>query len=468
MTVVTRFAPSPTGFLHIGGARTALFNWLYARHNGGKFLLRIEDTDRERSTPEATQAILDGLRWLELDWDGDVVYQSTRVERHAETARRLLAEGKAYYCYCTPEELAAMREEARRQGKPPRYNGYWRDRDPAEAPKDVPPVIRLKAPTEGETVIHDLIQGEVRVANDQLDDMVLLRADGTPTYMLSVVVDDHDMEITHVIRGDDHLTNAFRQMQLYRALGWSPPHFAHVPLIHGPDGTKLSKRHGALGVDAYRDMGFLPAALRNYLLRLGWGHGDAEIISTAQAIEWFDLKGVGRSAARFDMAKLENLNGHYMRETADDELVARVMPFVEKRLGRPVDAVGRDRLLRGMAGLKTRAKTLVELADNALFYLRSAPLPMTDKAQALLTPEARSMLKALRGLFAEAPDWTQASLEEIVRRYAEAQFPPLKLGAVAQPLRAALTGSTASPGIFEVLEILGRDETLNRLDSVTK
>ncbi|HVO14529.1 MAG TPA: glutamate--tRNA ligase [Alphaproteobacteria bacterium] len=466
MTVVTRFAPSPTGFLHIGGARTALFNWLYAKHTGGKFLLRIEDTDRERSTPEATQAIIDGLTWLELDWDGDVVYQSKNIERHAEAARRLLAEGKAYYCYCTPEQLAAMREEARRQGKPPRYNGYWRDRDPAEAPKGVPPVIRLKAPTEGETVIQDLIQGEVRVGNDQLDDMILLRANGTPTYMLSVVVDDHDMAITHVIRGDDHLTNAFRQTQLFRALGWKTPYFAHVPLIHGSDGAKLSKRHGALGVDAYRDMGFLPAALRNYLLRLGWGHGDAEIISTEQAIAWFDLPAVGRAAARFDMAKLENLNGHYIRETADDALLARLLPFVEKRLGHAVDAAGRARLVRAMAGLKARAKTLVELADNALFYLRAAPLPMTDKAQALLTPEARAMLRTMRQRLAAAPAWTQADLEEIVRLFAEASTPPLKLGMVAQPLRAALTGSTMSPGIFEVLEILGSDEALRRLDAV--
>ena len=466
MTVVTRFAPSPTGFLHIGGARTALFNWLYAKHTGGRFLLRIEDTDRERSTPEATQAIIDGLTWLELDWDGDIVYQSQRIERHAEAARRLLAEGKAYLCYCTTEELAAMREEARRQGKPPRYNGYWRDRDAAEAPKGVPPVIRLKAPTEGETVIQDLIQGEVRVGNEQLDDMVLLRANGTPTYMLSVVVDDHDMDITHVIRGDDHLTNAFRQTQLFRALGWPTPHFAHVPLIHGADGAKLSKRHGALGVDAYRDMGFLPAALRNYLLRLGWGHGDAEIISTEQAIEWFDLPAVGRAAARFDMAKLENLNGHYIRETPDDALLARLQPFVEKRLSHAVDAAGRARLLRGMSGLKARAKTLVELADNALFYLRTVPLPMTEKAQALLTPEARGMLRVLRDRFAGAPAWTQAGLEEIVRNCAENQVPPVKLGAVAQPLRAALTGSTMSPGIFEVLEILGSEEALRRLDAV--
>jgi glutamyl-tRNA synthetase len=467
MTVVTRFAPSPTGFLHIGGARTALFNWLYAKHTGGKFLLRVEDTDRARSTPEETAAILDGLKWLELDWDGDVVYQFQRAERHAAAARQLLAEGKAYHCYCTPEELQAMRETARREGKAPRYNGYWRDRDPAEAPKGVPPVIRLKAPTEGETVIKDLIQGEVRVANDQLDDMVLLRGNGTPTYMLSVVVDDHDMAITHIIRGDDHLTNAFRQTQLFLALGWSAPHFAHLPLIHGADGAKLSKRHGALGVDAYRDMGLLPAALRNYLLRLGWGHGDAEIISTDQAIEWFDLDAVGRAAARFDMAKLENLNGHYIRETADDALIGYVMPFVEKQLGGAVDATRRTRLSRGMAGLKARAKTLVELADNAMFYLRAAPLPMSDKAKALLTPDAKAMLRVLREQFGAAPEWTQAALEDIVRRFAEAQTPPVKLGAVAQPLRAALTGSTMSPGIFEILEILGPEEALRRLEFAT-
>ncbi|MGE5146997.1 MAG: glutamate--tRNA ligase [Candidatus Eiseniibacteriota bacterium] len=466
MTVVTRFAPSPTGFLHIGGARTALFNWLYAKHMGGKFLLRIEDTDRERSTPEATAAILDGLSWLELDWDGDVVYQFQRAARHAEAARRLLAEGKAYHCYCTPDELAAMREEARRLGRPPRYNGYWRDRDPAEAPKGVPPVIRMKAPTEGETVIHDLIQGEVRVGNDQLDDMILLRANGTPTYMLSVVVDDHDMGITHVIRGDDHLTNAFRQTQLFLALGWDAPKFAHLPLIHGADGAKLSKRHGALGVDAYRDMGFLPAALRNYLLRLGWGHGDAEIISTEQAVEWFDLDAVGRAAARFDMVKLENLNGHYIRETDDATLLRHLMPFVEARLGGPVDTQGRERLTRGMAGLKARAKTLVELAENALFYLRPLPLPMTDKAKALLTPEAKAMLRALSERLNSASAWTQPALEELVRQYAESQTPPLKLGMVAQPLRAALTGSTMSPGIFEVLEILGLEEAKRRLDLV--
>jgi glutamyl-tRNA synthetase len=359
-----------------------------------------------------------------------------------------------------------MREEARAAGKPPRYNGYWRDRDPAEAPEGVPPVIRLKAPVDGETVIHDLIQGEVRVGNEQLDDMILLRANGTPTYMLSVVVDDHDMGITHVIRGDDHLTNAFRQTQLFRALGWTPPYFAHVPLIHGADGAKLSKRHGALGVDAYRDMGFLPAALRNYLLRLGWGHGDAEIIGTAQAVEWFDLDAVGRAASRFDMAKLENLNGHYIREAADGALLAAALPFVEQRLGGPVDALGRTRLERGMAGLKARAKTLIELAENALFYVRATPLPMTDKALALLTPDARAMLRLLGDRFRATPEWTQAALEETVRAFAESRTPPLKLGAVAQPLRAATTGSTMSPGIFEVLEILGRDETLRRLDAV--
>src|SRR5690349_956381 len=344
MSVVVRFAPSPTGFLHIGGARTALFNWLFARHNGGTYKLRIEDTDRARSTPEAVAAILDGLSWLGLDWDGEVVYQSQRLDRHAEIARQLLAEGKAYRCYCTPEELEAMREKARAEGRPVRYDGTWRDRDPSEAPPGVKPAIRLKAPQEGETVIRDHVQGEVRVANAQLDDLIILRADGTPTYNLSVVVDDHDMGITHVIRGDDHLTNAFRQTQIYRALDWAVPEFAHVPLIHGPDGAKLSKRHGALGVDAYRDMGYLPEALRNYLLRLGWSHGDDEIIATRQAIEWFDLAAVGRAPARFDFAKLDNLNGHYIREAADERLVALVVPRLEQRLGLALGEAQRARL----------------------------------------------------------------------------------------------------------------------------
>src|SRR5581483_5736706 len=363
------FAPSPTGFLHIGGARTALFNWLFAKHHGGKFRLRIEDTDRARSTREAVDAIIDGMRWLELDWDGEIVFQAERATRHAEIARQLLASGNAYYCYCTPTELEAMREKARAEGRSVRYDGTWRDRDPKTAPPGVPPVIRLKAPQTGETVIEDRVQGRVTVANEQLDDLIILRADGTPTYNLSVVVDDHDMEISHVIRGDDHLTNAFRQTQIYRALDWPVPEFAHVPLIHGPDGTKLSKRHGALGVEAYREMGYLPETLRNYLLRLGWSHGDDEIISTEQAIAWFDIDGVGRAAARFDFAKLDSLNGHYIRSTSDERLVELVAPRIEHLLGRSLDGAARARLQAGMAGLKPRAKTLVQLAQSARFYV---------------------------------------------------------------------------------------------------
>jgi glutamyl-tRNA synthetase len=464
MTVVTRFAPSPTGFLHIGGARTALFNWLFARHHGGRYLLRIEDTDRARSTKEAIDAILDGLAWLGLDHDGEVVYQSRNAARHAQVAQELLNQNRAYYCYCTPEELAHMRERAKAEGRPIRYDGRWRDRDPREAPKGVPPVIRLKAPQTGETVIHDRIQGEVRVANEQLDDMVLLRADGTPTYMLSVVVDDHDMEITHVIRGDDHLTNAFRQTQIYEALGWGVPQFAHVPLIHGPDGAKLSKRHGALGVDAYRDMGYLPAALRNYLLRLGWSHGDDEIISTEQAVAWFDLDAVGRSPARFDFAKLNSLNAHYMRETGDEDLVSLVLPFIERKLAHTIAAPGRERLRAGMAGLKQRASTLAELAENALFYVRERPIPIDPSAASLLDAEARGRLLRLRPVLARVSPWSEAELEEAVRSFTAEEG--VQLGKVAQPLRAAMAGAKVSPGIFEVMAVLGRDEVLGRLDDL--
>jgi glutamyl-tRNA synthetase len=460
-SIVTRFAPSPTGFLHIGGARTALFNWLYARHHGGRFRLRIEDTDRKRSTPEAIQAILVGLEWLGLDWDGEVVYQSERAGRHAESARALLADGKAYHCYCTPEELAEMRAEARAQGRAKLYDGRWRDRDPAEAPSGAQPVVRLKAPQDGETVIDDLVQGPVTVANAQLDDMVLLRADGTPTYMLSVVVDDHDMEVSHVIRGDDHLTNAFRQSQLYQALGWTPPAFAHIPLIHGADGAKLSKRHGALGVEAYRDLGYLPEALRNYLLRLGWSHGDDEIISTEQAIDWFDLDAVGRGAARFDFAKLESVNGHYLRKAEDARLLDLIRPRLEARSGQRLDGAARDRLARGMAGLKARAKTLEELAENAAFYVAERPLPLTPKAAKLLADEAPDVLGRLLERLQDQADWSEAALEARVRDFAEAEG--LKLGQVAQPLRAALTGSGASPGIFEVMTVLGRAESLARI-----
>jgi glutamyl-tRNA synthetase len=465
MTVVTRFAPSPTGFLHIGGARTALFNWLFARHHGGKYLLRIEDTDRARSTQTAIDAILDGLSWLGLDWDGEVTYQFARSQRHAEVARRMLAEGKAYHCYASPQELEAMREAQRRAGVPVRYDGRWRDRDPKDAPPGVAPVIRLRAPHSGQTVIQDAVQGEVKVENAVLDDMVLLRADGTPTYMLAVVVDDHDMGVTHVIRGDDHLNNAFRQLQIIRAMDWPQPVYAHIPLIHGPDGAKLSKRHGALGVDAYRDMGFLPAALRNYLLRLGWGHGDAEIISTEQAIQWFDLAGVGRSPSRFDTAKLTNLNAHYLREMADDELAALVLPRIEKTLGDAIDSVALARVRRGMASVKQRSRTLVELADNLAFYGRHGAPPMADdKARAQLTPQAKAWLpKLAEALEAQADDWSEQHIEQTVRRFADAEG--VKLGQVAQPLRVALTGSTGSPGIFEVLAILGPTETRARLQA---
>jgi glutamyl-tRNA synthetase len=460
MSVVVRFAPSPTGFLHIGGARTALFNWLFARHHGGKFLLRIEDTDRARSTSEAVSAIIDGLDWLGLGWDGEIVHQFERAPRHAEIARQLLAAGRAYYCYCTPAELEAMRERARAEKRSVRYDGTWRDRDPSEAPAGVAPAIRLKAPQAGSTTIRDHVQGEVTVANAELDDLIILRADGTPTYNFSVVVDDHDMGITHVIRGDDHLNNAFRQKQIYGALGWAVPEFAHVPLIHGPDGAKLSKRHGALGVDAYRELGYLPEAMRNYLLRLGWSHGDDEIISTEQAIEWFDIDAVGRAPARFDFAKLDNLNGHYIRAAEDDRLVALIAPRLEQVFGRPLTESEIGRLREAMPELKMRPKTLVELAANASFLVAPRPIRPDDKAAKLLTADARRLLTDLLGQLRPFK-WQPDRLEEEVRSFADQKG--LKLGSVAQPLRAALTGSVASPGIFVVMKILGREESLGRI-----
>ncbi len=466
MKVVTRFAPSPTGFLHIGGARTALFNWLFAKHHGGVFLLRIEDTDRARSSDEAVKAIYEGLKWLGLDWDGEAVSQFSRKSSHAEAAGRLLGEGKAYRCYCSPDELAEMRDRARKEGRSMRYDGRWRDRDPAEAPPGVDPVIRLKAPLKGETSIADLVQGEVRTANQQLDDMILMRADGTPTYMLAVVVDDHEMGVSHVIRGDDHLTNAFRQTRIYAALGWQPPRFAHIPLIHGPDGAKLSKRHGALGVEAYREMGLLPQAMVNYLLRLGWGHGDDEIISIEQAVGWFDLDGVGRSPARFDMDKLTSLNGHYMRQASDDELKDLITPILRERLGGGISDEAAERLSKGMAGLKERAKTITELAGNAEFYVAKRPLEMNEKAMKLLDPESLERLRLFRDIIEETDGWNVDAVENAARAAASAQG--VKLGKVAQPLRAALTGSNVSPGIFEVMEVLGRDETLARIDDVIK
>ncbi|PJK29561.1 glutamate--tRNA ligase [Minwuia thermotolerans] len=458
--VVTRFAPSPTGFLHIGGARTALFNWLYARHHGGRFLLRIEDTDRKRSTDTAIEAIFDGLNWLGLEADEEPVFQFARQQRHAEIVEQLLDRGEAYRCYASPEELQAMRDTQRAAGQPVRYDGRWRDRDPADAPKDVLPAIRLKAPRTGETIIEDLVQGQVSFQNEQLDDMVLLRADGTPTYMLSVVVDDHDMDITHIIRGDDHLVNAARQSLIFRALGWRPPKFAHIPLIHGPDGAKLSKRHGALGVDAYRDMGFLPEAMRNYLVRLGWAHGDDEIFSTEQAIEWFDLDHVGRSAARFDFQKLEHLNGHYLRQADDGRLVGLVCEMLARK-GQDVDADGRARLLAIMPSLKERARTVAELAESAGFLFAERPIATNEKAARLLSGEAPEILAGVRDSLAALEDWNAAAAEAAVRDYAETN--ELKLGKVAQPLRAALTGSNVSPGIFDVLVALGREESLARI-----
>jgi glutamyl-tRNA synthetase len=454
--VVTRFAPSPTGFLHIGGARTALFNWLFARHHGGKFLLRIEDTDKARSTKEAIDAILDGMRWLGLDCDGHEYYQSQFWARHAEIAHKMLDRGHAYRCYMTQEELAAEREKAQAERRPFRIHSPWRDR--SDGPPDKPFVIRLKAPQEGETVIDDKVQGRVAVQNAELDDFVLLRSDGTPTYMLAVVVDDHDMGVTHVIRGDDHLNNAFRQLAILRAMGWPEPVYAHVPLIHGADGAKLSKRHGALGVDSYRDeLGFLPEAVSNYLLRLGWGHGDDEIISREQAVEWFDLDHVGKSPSRFDFKKLENLNGHYIREADDGRLAQLVAP----RLG-ALSADQRELLERAMPELKARAQTLNELAQGARFLFEKRPLELDSGAEALLTPEARALLKAAHGALATLDGWDHDRIEQCIRGVAETN--EVKLGKLAQPLRAALTGRTTSPGIFDVLALLGQGESLKRLE----
>jgi glutamyl-tRNA synthetase len=459
--VVTRFAPSPTGFLHIGGARTALFNYLFARHHGGEFRLRIEDTDRARSTEPAIAAILDGLTWLDFDWDDEIVYQFARAERHAEVARQLLATGHAYRCYATPEELAALREAQRAARQPMRYDGRWRDR--TDWPNDAPYVIRLKAPQTGEVTINDLVQGPVTVANAELDDMILLRSDGTPTYMLAVVVDDFDMGVTHVIRGDDHLNNAFRQLALIRAMNWPEPAYAHIPLIHGADGAKLSKRHGALGVDAYRDeLGLLPEAVENYLLRLGWGHGDDEIISRAQAIEWFDLSGVGRSPSRFDMKKLESVNGHYLRVADDARLVGLIAPSMGAALGRELTETDRNILQCSMPELKKRAANLNDLATGALFYLRTRPIPMDDGATKLLASAPPGVLAAARALLATTEPWVATALEEAARALADQSA--LKLGQVAQPLRAAITGSAQSPGLFDVMVALGRDETLGRID----
>jgi len=467
--VVTRFAPSPTGFLHIGGGRTALFNWLYARARQGKMLLRIEDTDRERSTAPAIAAIIEGLQWLGITWDGEIVFQFSRAARHREIAEQLLAAGKAYRCYASPEELTQMREKARAEGRTRLYDGRWRDRDASEAPPGVKPTIRLKAPLTGETVVEDQVQGRVTWQNENLDDFVLLRSDGTPTYMLAVVVDDHDMGVTHIIRGDDHLNNAARQTQIYQALGWDVPVMAHIPLIHGPDGSKLSKRHGALGVDAYRALGYLPVAMRNYLVRLGWAHGDQEIFSTEEMIKAFDLPAIGRSPARFDFAKLESLNGHYMRAMPDAELVAeleKLLPLIAGGgdLASKMTPALRAKLIAAMPGIKERAKTLVELFEGTRFIWASRPLTLDEAAKVVLTAEAKTVLATVAPRLQDVTDWNAANTEAVLR--AQAETAGIKLGAIAQPLRAALTGRTTSPPIFDVLAVLGKEETLGRLHDI--
>lgn len=466
--VVTRFAPSPTGYLHIGGARTALFNWAFSKKHGGKMLLRIEDTDRERSTDAATAAILDGLSWLGLTWDDEPISQFARADRHAEVAHELLEKGLAYRCYCTPEELSAMRDKARSEGRPPRYEGIWRDRDPSEAPAGVKPVIRIKAPQSGDIVVHDRVQGEVVFKAENLDDFIILRSDGTPTYMHAVVVDDHDMGVTHIIRGDDHLTNAARQIVIYQAMGWDVPEMAHIPLIHGPDGAKLSKRHGAMGVEAYRQMGYLPEALRNYLARLGWAHGDEEIFSTEQMVEWFSLEALNKGASRFDFAKLDNLNGHYIR-AAEPERLYEIMVNTASEIGRNADYAGlvnnRETSLSAIPELQPRAKTVLELLDLSQFIYAQRPLQIEQKAADLLTPEALQHLAALHSRFEALEEWSVAAIDADVRAYAESVG--AKLGKIAQPLRAALTGRTVSPGIFEVMVLIGKDESLGRLVDVT-
>jgi glutamyl-tRNA synthetase len=466
-TIITRFAPSPTGYLHIGGARTALFNWLYAKRMGGKMLLRIEDTDRERSIPSAVTAILDGLTWLGLDWDGEAISQYERAPRHRAVAEELVARGQAYYCYCSAAELDAMREKAKADGKPPRYDGRWRDRAASEAPEGITPVIRIKAPRDGETVVTDAVQGEVRFPNKDLDDFIILRSDGNPTYMHAVVVDDHDMGVTHIIRGDDHLTNAARQTIIYRAMDWDVPSMSHIPLIHGADGAKLSKRHGALGIEAYREMGYLPAALLNYLARLGWSHGDDEIMSMADMISWFDIKDVNKGAARFDFDKLGSINGHYIRHTENAALTETLvnslqyLPNGKAILDRLTDH-SQAQLLAAMPGLKDRAKTLVELADGALYLFHQRPLAIDEKATLLLDDAGRQILRDIHPILAGVSDWKALPLDEAVRIYADQKA--LKLGKVAQPLRAALTGRATSPGVFDVLEVLGRVESLARIE----
>lgn len=468
MTIVTRFPPSPTGFMHIGNARTALFNYLYARRHGGKFVVRIEDTDRKRHSEEAVQAILDGLEWLGLDYDGEVVSQFSRMDRHAEVAHELLKNGQAYYCYCTPQELEEMREQAMKEGRKTFYDRRWRDRSPSpeDAVDGIKPVIRIKAPLEGETTIRDHVQGEVTVKNDQLDDFILLRSDGTPTYMLSVVVDDHDMGVTDILRGDDHLNNTFRQKIIFDAMGWTLPEFSHLPLIHGPDGGKFSKRHGAQSVQEYRDMGYLPEALCNYLLRLGWGHGNDEIIPREQAIAWFNLENIGKAAAKFDFAKLESLNAHYIREMDAQTLLGHCTEFYKTRHNITLDETGKSRIITGIDELKSRAKTLLQFVDESAFYAKTLPLAYDEKAQSLIA-ESQDILTALKMAFEETSEAFTADTVQNICKEVAATLAEGKLGKVAMPLRAAITGTTVSPSVFHACEILGREETIARVEATT-
>ncbi|MCE7886033.1 MAG: glutamate--tRNA ligase [Alphaproteobacteria bacterium PRO2] len=467
MSIVTRFPPSPTGFMHIGTARTALYNWLYARRHGGKMLFRIEDTDRARHNEEAVEAIKNGLKWLELDYDGEVVSQFSRIARHAEIAHELLKKGEAYYCYCSPQELEEMRENARKEGRAVFYDRRWRDKAPSAAPKDVKPVIRIKAPLTGDSVVKDHVQGEVRVPAEQLDDFIILRSDGTPTYMLAVVVDDHDMGVNYVIRGDDHLNNTFRQNIIYTAMGWKIPEYAHLPLILGPDGAKMSKRHGAASVEEYRDLGYLPEAMRNYLLRLGWSHGDDEFISDKQAREWFDLEHIGKSPARFDFAKLENVNAHYMKEIDPARLLEIARPFYKSRHGIELDDLAVKRIMAGINELKSRAKTIVQFVDESAFYAKKIPLEYDEKARQTLQGDAKKVLEALATRLKELKSFNFSDIENISKVISQ-EMTGGKLGQVAMPFRAALTGTTVSPSIFHAAEILGQDETLARLQAALK
>ena len=464
MNTVTRFAPSPTGFLHIGGVRTALFNWLFAKHSEGKFLLRIEDTDKKRSSKGAVDEIINGLDWLGLTPDDKPIFQSERVNRHKKIVYQLLQNEKAYPCYSSQEELTIMREKSRKEGKTRLYDGRWRNRDPKEAPKGIVPVIRFKAPLEGSTTLDDLVQGTITLNNQDLDDMILLRADGTPTYMLSAVVDDHDMGITHILRGDDHLTNAFKQIQLFQAIEWKIPEFGHIPLIHGPDGTKLSKRHGALGINRYKELGYLPDGILNYLMRLGWSHGNEEIISLSNAIKWFEITAIGRSSSRINFDKLNSTNAHYLRETNNQNLLELLKPEIQKKLNISLNPELSERLIKGMPGLKIRAKNLIELTEMSLFYVISRPIKIEVQDENILNRNSITLLKKLYKELKNIDNWSEKNIEILIRNYSESQ--QMKLKDIAQPMRIALSGSNTSPGIFEILTVLGQKETLGRLNDL--